>query len=256
MRSDYIKDFWDKQAVNFKTDHKASWGDNFAITLEIENIGSYIKAGDRVLDVGCANGFSSFHQLDKKPTHIMGIDFSEPMIKFAIERKMNEKAENLDFKVGDIRHLEFNDESFDLTYTTRVLINLPNWEQQKQGISECLRVTRKGGKVILSEAFYEPLVLLNSIRSLKGLAPLEEHDFNRYLKKKKLEDFLDRNGLAYNINDFSSIYYLGSRFLRELVTNVNDFEGYSNPVNKHFFDLEMVFSGGGFGIQMIYEITK
>ena len=76
------------------------------------------------------------------------------------------------------RSLAFADSSFDVVYTTRVLINLPAWDQQVTGIMECLRVARPGGKVILSEAFWEPLVLINAMRALVRLPSLVEHDFN------------------------------------------------------------------------------
>jgi hypothetical protein len=52
------------------------------------------------------------------------------------------------------------------------------------------------------------------------------------------------------------VYYIGSRFLRELVTEINNYQGYSNPINKHFYDLEKIYSGGGFGIQQAYIIIK
>lgn len=256
MSIDFIKEFWDNQAILHESDHSASWGDKFAIDLEIENIAKYIKEGTTVLDVGCANGYSTIRQLKSKPKHITGIDFSLPMIKFANEQRVKKRLKNVDFIVGDIRDLKFPDESFDLTYTTRVLINLPNWQEQIIGINECLRVTKKGGKVIFSEAFFEPLVLLNALRALKNLAPLEEHDFNRYLKKAKLEKYLTQQKYKFELIDFSSIYYLGSRFLRELVTRVDSYPGYSNPINKIFYDLENEFSGGGFGIQLAYIIEK
>jgi hypothetical protein len=57
-------------------------------------------------------------------------------------------------------------------------------------------------------------------------------------------------------DDFSSVYYLGSRFLRELISKIEDYPGYSNPINKIFYELEKSYSGGGFGIQMIYVIEK
>jgi ubiquinone/menaquinone biosynthesis C-methylase UbiE len=195
-------------------------------------------------------------QLNKKPNSIIGVDFSEKMIEFAQLKIKEEKINNISFQVGDIRQLQFEDQTFDLTYTTRVLINLPNWEEQKQGINECLRVTKSNGIVILSEAFWEPLILLNSIRTIKQLPPLVEHDFNRYLKKQKLTDFLNQLQAKYEIIDFSSIYYLGSRFLRELVTNIEDYEGYSNPINEIFYNIEKQFSGGDFGIQQAYVIYK
>ena len=148
------------------------------------------------------------------------------------------------------------DNTFDVVYTTRVLINLPTWEQQMQGIAECIRVAKPNGTIVLSEGFWEPLMLLNALRSMKNLAPLVEHDFNRYLKISILEAHLKLLGLTYKIEDFSSIYYLGSRFLRELVTNPEDYPGFTNPINELFYNIEKKFSGGGMGIQQAVVIRK
>ena len=255
--SNHILQYWNSQADKFGKSHSASWGDNFAIALETSTIGQYIKEGDKVLDVGCANGYSTMHHLDKHVSSITGVDFSGSMIK---KSKMNQGEcdfpEKLHFEVGDIRKLGFENDTFDVVYTTRTLINLPTWEEQKRGISECIRVCKEGGKIIFSEAFWEPLVLLNSIRILKSLSPLVEHDFNRYLKKKYLEEYFHTSNIRFSVIDFSSIYYLGSRFLRELVTNTEDYSGYSNPINEIFYNIEKEYSGGGFGIQQAYVIQK
>ena len=160
------------------------------------------------------------------------------------------------FQEGDVRSLQFPDSTFDVAYTTRVLINLPSWEQQLKGIAECIRVVKPNGTIILSEAFWEPLVLLNAIRTLKNLVPLVEHDFNRYLKLSAIKSLLNQCNLDYQIDDFSSIYYLGSRFLRELVTDPADYPGFSNPINKLFYEIEKQYSGGGFGVQQSVIIKK
>ena len=253
--SDHILEHWEDQAEKHGISPAASWGDVYAINLEIQTIGSYLSEGDNVLDVGCGNGYSTIQYLERKIRSITGIDFSKKMIEQANNIKDEKNLSKATFEVGDIRKMKFEEKTFDVVFTTRVLINLPTWEQQIQGIKECLRVCKKGGTVIFSEAFWEPLVLLNSIRTLKSLPPLVEHDFNRYLKKEKLEDFLGENQLRFNVVDFSSIYYLGSRFLRELVTNPDDYPGYSNPINEIFYNIEQEYSGGGFGIQQAYVIS-
>lgn len=257
MEQDYIKKFWENQADKFGTCHEASWGDFFAIELEINEIGRYIHKGAEVLDVGCANGYSTSRFMEKKVKSITGIDYSEKMIAAANQRKSEEKlGDKVNFLNGDIRKLPFANNSFDIVYTTRVLINLLSWEEQREGINECIRVCRPNGKIIFSEGFWEPLVLLNSLLQLKQLPPLVEHDFNRYLKKSVLEEYLYSLKVDFTNVDFSSIYYLGSRFLRLLVTNPQDYPGYSNPINEIFYNIEKEFSGGGFGIQQIYVITK
>lgn len=252
---DRILDFWNAQADKFGTDHTASWGDHCAIDLEIRTIGQYISEGQDILDVGCANGYSAFQHVNKNIRSLTGVDFSETMIREAHKNRAERGSPaHVSFEVGDVRSLQFEDSSFDVVYTTRTLINLPTWDEQKQGVAECLRVCRGGGTVIFSEAFWEPLVILNSMRALRSLPPLVEHDFNRYLKKTRLEAFLAQHDIRFEVVDFSSIYYLGSRFLRELVTNPDDYPGYSNPINEIFYNIEKSYSGGGFGIQQAYVL--
>src|ERR1019366_3714169 len=114
---------------------------------------------------------------------ITGVDFASNMVETAQRTKQKKGlGDEVSFSKGDVKSLHFPDNTFDVAYTTRVLINLPTWELQKQGIAECIRVVKPNGTIVLSEGFWEPLMLLNAMRALKALAPLVEHDFNRYLK--------------------------------------------------------------------------
>jgi len=251
--NDYIKKYWEKQGETYKRSYEASWTDKYAIEIEIDAISKYIHKGDNIIDVGCANGYSTFHYMRNKPEKIIGVDIAQSMIDNAIAASEELKVDDkVSFEIGDAKNLKYADQTFDVSFTTRVLINIPTWSDQKIAINELLRVTKKGGKVILSEAFYEPLVLLNSMRKLVGLPPLFELDFNRYLKKTYLDKYLIDNNYNYDCKEISSIYYLGSRFLRELL----NYEGYSNPINEDFYQLEKKYSGGGFGIQQLYIINK
>ena len=260
MTVEFIKDFWEQQGKTHQTSHQASWGDRFAIELEVETISQYIKAGDNVLDVGCANGFSTLRQHEiNSEARYTGIDYAESMIEHAHKAltERNLSADALRFSVASILDLPFEDGEFDVAYTSRVLINLPTWDQQKEGIEETLRVVKPGGLVVLSEGFWEPLCLLNSFRHLLGMPPLVEHDFNRYLKKAKLEEWLTEKGISFEVNEFSSVYYLGSRVLREVIQNSETPWGdYSSPVNRAFYELEREYSGGGMGIQQAYILHR
>ena len=88
----------------------------------------------------------------------------------------------------------------------------------------------------------------------RWLKPLMEHDFNRYLKKDRLENLLAVRGLRWECCKFSSVYYLGTRLLRDLVPNIE--EDYTSDFNREFYDLEQIYSGGNFGIQQAYVIKK
>jgi ubiquinone/menaquinone biosynthesis C-methylase UbiE len=253
--NDFIKDFWDSKAEKHHENCEASWEDRFAINLEVETLSKNIPDGQHVLNVGCANGYSFFLQFARNKMYkAVGIDFSEPMIKEAQIQIDQKDLQNIEVKVANIKDLPFEDGYFDVVYTTRVLINLHNWEDQLKGIKECLRVTRKGGIVIFMEAFWEPLVKLNSLRSICNLAPLVEHDFNRYLKKDRLEKFLNDNELSWECQKFSSVYYLGTRLLRDLIPDVD--RDYTSDFNKEFYKLEQKYSGGDFGVQEVYVIER
>jgi hypothetical protein len=98
---------------------------------------------------------------------------------------------------------------------------------------------------------------LNALRQILGLQALVEHDFNRYLKQTRLEDWLTTRNLQYKIIEFSSMYYLGTRVARELATDHESFAGFSNPINSEFGRLARMYPRcGGVGVQQLVVIVK
>ncbi len=254
--NDFIKNYWENQAVKHKDNYKTSWEDIYAIELECKVIENLLFDNSLVLDVGCGNGYSILSHKNKKNIKFYGIDFSENMIKYANENKEKLKASNYNFSEGNILEIPFNDETFDFVYTTRTLINLPTWELQKKAIIECLRVTKNTGRVAFLEAFCEPFMKLNSIRKILDLKPLVQHDFNKYLGKGELEKLLNELNYSYENIDYSSIYYMGSRIIREIINDNNDLKKYDNILNEDFFKIQKKYQGGNVGIQQAYIIKK
>jgi ubiquinone/menaquinone biosynthesis C-methylase UbiE len=256
---DFIKEYWEQNAKTWGTSHTASWDDLYAIRLEIRAIGARLRDGESVLDAGCGNGFAlweqcSTHQLARAT----GVDFSDNMIEAARRRFGEAKVScSVELRVGDLRSLPFASSSFDTVWTTRALINLPNAADQRVALGECLRVAKPGGRVLLSEAFWEPLCRLNALRAVAGLPALVEHDYNRYLKKSMLEQYLSSQNIGFEVDDFSSLYYLGTRFVRDLVVpNIGSAPDYSGEINEDFYQMELRYSGGGLGIQQLYILQK
>ena len=58
----HVLEFYEGLASATKP-NESTWGDTYAVDLEIANISSYIKNGDNVLDIGCANGFSTLQNV-------------------------------------------------------------------------------------------------------------------------------------------------------------------------------------------------
>lgn len=97
-----------------------------------------LKAGDSVLDIGCAKGFMLYDFTLAIPgIKVAGIDVS----KYAIE---NAKPEVKDFlKVADARDLPFEDKSFDVVISVTTIHNL-EYDECITALKEIERVSRRG----------------------------------------------------------------------------------------------------------------
>jgi ubiquinone/menaquinone biosynthesis C-methylase UbiE len=81
-----IYDFWNRQATEHQQSPAASWSDFRVMEMEIEQISQRLSDGDRVLDVGCANGFSSVQFAARHGITLRGLDYIPRMIDEARER--------------------------------------------------------------------------------------------------------------------------------------------------------------------------
>jgi len=84
-----------------------------------------VGEGDRVLDVGCGLGHEVRRLAERVGPHgrVAGIDVNPAMITEA-RRRAAGLALPVAFEVGDARHVEFPDSTFDLCRTERVLRDL------------------------------------------------------------------------------------------------------------------------------------
>jgi SAM-dependent methyltransferase len=154
------------------------------IELEIREIVRYLSDGDRVLDVGCANGYSSIQFASRKRVDVRGVDYIPEMVDQARRRAASMASAlsgRVEFEVGEATALQEPDESFDKVIVVRVVINLGDWERQRVAMLECARVVRPGGLVLLSEATIQGWQRLNKLRREWGLADIPMPPFNQYL---------------------------------------------------------------------------
>jgi SAM-dependent methyltransferase len=216
-----IKKFWSEQARIHGESPSASWSDHRVIELEIDAIGACLEPGDRLLDAGCANGYSSARYA-ALGARTVGIDYVPEMVKLADSRRKTlapDVAERLEFRIGDITSLEFEDGSFDTVVSTRVIINLPVWSDQLQGLRECGRVLRHGGVLLLSEATEQGWQRLNTLRREWGLEDIPMPPFNLYLDQKRLLEAVAGDFAVEDVVDFASSYYVATRVLKPLLAS-------------------------------------
>ena len=106
--------------------------------------------GGRILEVGVGTGLS-FDDYDPS-TEITGIDLSEPMIARARERARSGRYPFVkELRVMDAANLDFADATFDCVVGQFVITLVENPEQV---LSECARVIRPGGQIILVNHLY------------------------------------------------------------------------------------------------------
>ena len=80
---------------------------------------SYVPKGAKLLDIGCGSG-KDVEFLTEEGFDILGVDYSEAMIKEAEEKVPNGK-----FVVEDMRNLSFDDNSYDGIWCCASLIHIP-----------------------------------------------------------------------------------------------------------------------------------
>jgi phosphatidylethanolamine/phosphatidyl-N-methylethanolamine N-methyltransferase len=103
------------------------------------------RIGGRILDVGVGTGIAL---PDYRPTsRIVGVDYSEPMLRKAIERVRTLSLTHVDgIAVMDAQRLAFRDAQFDAVVAQYVITAVPHPEA---ALDEFARVVRPGGEIIL-----------------------------------------------------------------------------------------------------------
>lgn len=99
----------------------------------------------KVLEVGCGSGhFTNMIKTYYPTCEVYGIDLDDNNIKFA---KNESKKLNIDvhYQVADVKHLPFEDNSFDIVFSHTLIEHLPF----DDFIKEQKRVLKKGGKLII-----------------------------------------------------------------------------------------------------------
>jgi ubiquinone/menaquinone biosynthesis C-methylase UbiE len=257
---DEIVNYWSEQAVKHRQSPAASWSDTMVIEMEIREILNYLEDGDRVLDVGCANGYSTLQFAMKKRVNIRGLDLIPDMIEQARLRLNNLSRVPLgsvEFHVGDATDLAEPQETYDKVIVTRVIINLGSWTNQLKGLHECTRVLKPGGMLLLSEATLQGWLRLNKFRREWGLEDIPVPPFNNYLDQEQLLESVSGHLQIIEIKNFASTYYVGSRVLKPLLIRALGASiDVADPDMEWNRWLSQMPSWGDYGVQKLFVFSK
>jgi demethylmenaquinone methyltransferase/2-methoxy-6-polyprenyl-1,4-benzoquinol methylase len=159
------------------------------------------KPGERVLDLAAGTGTSSA-AIAASGAEVVACDFSLGMLQVGTRRQG--ESSGVTFVAGDALNLPFADDSFD---AVTISFGLRNVADTHQALSEMLRVTRPGGRLLVCEVSHPPNKMLakgHKTHLTHGLPLLAKASSNpesyNYLAESTLK-WPDQAGLAAMIRE-------------------------------------------------------
>jgi ubiquinone/menaquinone biosynthesis C-methylase UbiE len=129
------RDYYDAFAVGYDVGRDAGY--HRLIDEQATELVRRVGQGKDVLEVGCGTGLI-LQQVAQFASSATGMDLSPGMLERARER-------GLDVVEGSATELPFDDASFDVAYSFKVLAHVPAFEQ---ALAEMARVVRPGGYIV------------------------------------------------------------------------------------------------------------
>jgi demethylmenaquinone methyltransferase/2-methoxy-6-polyprenyl-1,4-benzoquinol methylase len=102
-----------------------------------------VQPTDRVLDVGCGTGFATTALIEASDD-VHGLDQSRHQLEQAWAKLG--KHDPVSFYRGDAERLPFQDDSFDVVWSSG---SIEYWPNPVAGLEECRRVVKPGGDVLV-----------------------------------------------------------------------------------------------------------
>src|SRR5262245_19058844 len=97
---------------------------------------------------------------------ITAIDFAAEMIAAANTLAKGQTLKGrVEFQVGDVQRLQELDARYDAIYTERVLINLSDWNAQRQAIIDITQLLKPNGIYIMCENSQDGVDKINQFRA-------------------------------------------------------------------------------------------
>jgi ubiquinone/menaquinone biosynthesis C-methylase UbiE len=132
----YNKEFWNKYA----DENESRYNEEFAKFTR--DLATSLRCTS-VLEIGCGTGIDL--RLFPDTFEVHGVDLNDYALKIA-----KEKLPRVDFKIGDITNLPFEESSIDFVFTHK-LLNYLDDDTLEKGIAEMYRVA---GKYVMNCEIY------------------------------------------------------------------------------------------------------
>ena len=256
-RSKLVRQNWEKAATDLGSQKDATIRDLFMRELNTQFACKFISEGDRVIDVGCGNGIATV-EYGKAALWALGVDYIPQFIDAANDlHKETVEAGKVEFQVGDILDLaeiRARYGEFDVVVSERTIINLADWDEQKQAVDELSSLLKKGGFLILTEVTKQGHESVDALRQEFGLPGLQKHWNNVYLDEAVLEEHLSGRFELIDRENFG-VYILLSRVVNAVQAYPQE-PAFDAPINEIGFKLAQRLrwpEGPGHHIAMVFK---
>ncbi|WP_225335176.1 methyltransferase domain-containing protein [Halomicrobium urmianum] len=140
---------------------------------------------DHVLDVGCGTGFATEGLLEETE-HVHGLDQSAHQLDRAV-RKFGRRGP-VRFYRGDAERLPFQDDSFDVVWSSG---SIEYWPNPVDALEECRRVVRPGGQVLIVGPDYPKQTIFQKLADAIMLF-YDEEEADRMFREAGFREFEHR----------------------------------------------------------------
>ena len=158
-----------------------------------------ILPGQKVLDIACGSGWATMVAARSagENGHVTGIDIADKLLEVARQKAASSGLLNIDYRVGDIHDLDFNDSSFDVVLCASSLFL---FNDTRKALNESYRVLKPGGRMIFStfgKEIFRPVMGLIIDRTAKlGKGPLPESAISVTDTPEKCHTIFDSAGFV------------------------------------------------------------
>ena len=182
---------WDDRARSAGDAASVNIDDIYQRDLELDFVCDQLTRTDRLLEVGCGNGFNTTRYRGLVAS-IDAFDFSGDMISRA---KRDHPAPNTRyFEASVLDPSAAPPGTYDTVVCIRTLINLPDLSAQRTAIENMASWLRPGGVFILVEGFTDGFEALGELRESLGLPTVVPASINTYCSVAQVEDLLRAAG--------------------------------------------------------------
>ena len=271
MESKNIRNHWESWASEYKQDLRATTKTSTIKKLEINALRKAIEQTrldkGNVMEVGCGNGFNCLSLAEQFSNfHFMGVDFIDAMIDNAnlmLRSLPQDRSANLQYATGDVLDLANNGKllkEYDIIFTDRCLINLPEDALQLKGIDQILNKLKTGGFFIMIENMKNLRESQNHLRTSVGLIERPAPEFNHFMDEEKvLQHFENKSCELLATDDFGSLHDLILYVITPMI-NMGELD-YNHPYVEAITEFSLKNSDKdlsitGFGQNRLYLFRK